>query len=84
MKKAINRMTPKPVPDAFFVRVMRHADWRHKQAVLRLYRASKNVGKRCNTGGGTVDRIATDMSASAELPRYAFPKDFPQPRFAAS
>jgi pimeloyl-ACP methyl ester carboxylesterase len=46
MKKAINGMSPKPMPDAFFDRVMRYADWGHKRAVLKLYRASKHVGKR--------------------------------------
>ncbi len=46
MKRAINGMSPKPMPDAFFDRVMKFADWGHKRAVLRLYRASKNVGTR--------------------------------------
>jgi pimeloyl-ACP methyl ester carboxylesterase len=46
MKRAINGMSPKPMPDAFFDRVMKYADWGHKRAVLRLYRASKHVGKQ--------------------------------------
>jgi pimeloyl-ACP methyl ester carboxylesterase len=46
MKKALNGMSPKPMPDAFFDRVMRYADWGHKRAVLKLYRASKHVGKQ--------------------------------------
>lgn len=46
MKGAINGMSPKPLPDAFFDRVWRHADWGHKRAVLRLYRASKDVGRQ--------------------------------------
>ena len=44
MKRAINGASPKPMPDAFFDRVMRYADWGHKRAVLKLYRASKDVG----------------------------------------
>jgi len=46
MKRAINRMSPKPMPETFFDRVMKYADWGHKRAVLKLYRASKNVGKQ--------------------------------------
>ena len=46
MRRALNRMNPKPLPDAFYDRVMRYADWGHKRAVLKLYRASKNVGKQ--------------------------------------
>lgn len=46
MKKALDGMNPKPLPDAFYDRVMRHMDWGHKRAVLKLYRASKNVGKQ--------------------------------------
>lgn len=45
MKRAINGMGPKPMPDAFFDRVMRYADWGHKRAVLKLYRASRNLGR---------------------------------------
>lgn len=44
MKRAINSMSPKPMPDAFFDRVMKYADWGHKRAVLKLYRASKELG----------------------------------------
>ena len=46
MKRALNAMNPRPLPDAFYDRVMRYADWGHKRAVLKLYRASKNVGKQ--------------------------------------
>ena len=46
MRRAINGMSPKPMPDAFFDRVMRYADWGHKRAVLRLYRASKHLGQQ--------------------------------------
>jgi pimeloyl-ACP methyl ester carboxylesterase len=44
MRWALNRMSPKPLPRRFFDRVMRYADWGHKRAVLRLYRASKHLG----------------------------------------
>jgi pimeloyl-ACP methyl ester carboxylesterase len=46
MKKAVNGMSPKPMPDAFYDRVWRYADWGHKRAVLKLYRASKHVGRQ--------------------------------------
>ncbi|WP_202947249.1 alpha/beta fold hydrolase [Zavarzinella formosa] len=42
---ALNRMNPKPLPRSFIDRVMKHADWGHKRAVLKLYRASKHVGQ---------------------------------------
>ena len=45
MKRAINGMSPKPMPDAFYDRVWKYADWGHKRAVLKLYRASKRVGE---------------------------------------
>ncbi len=45
MKKALNAMNPKPLPDAFFDRVWKYADWGHKRAVLKLYRSSKHVGQ---------------------------------------
>jgi pimeloyl-ACP methyl ester carboxylesterase len=45
MHRALNRMNPKPLPRSFIDRVMKYADWGHKRAVLRLYRASKHVGK---------------------------------------
>lgn len=44
MHRALNRMSPRPLPRAFIDRVMRYADWGHKRAVLKLYRASKNIG----------------------------------------
>jgi pimeloyl-ACP methyl ester carboxylesterase len=46
MKRTLNAMSPKPMPDEFFDRVMKYADWGHKRAVLKLYRASKNVGRQ--------------------------------------
>jgi pimeloyl-ACP methyl ester carboxylesterase len=39
----INAANPRPLPAAFFDRVMAAADWGHKRAVLKLYRASKDV-----------------------------------------
>ena len=45
MKRTLNAMSPKPLPDAFYDRVMKYADWGHKRAVLKLYRASKKLGK---------------------------------------
>jgi pimeloyl-ACP methyl ester carboxylesterase len=44
MKRAIDGMSPKPMPDAFFDRVWKYADWGHKRAVLKLCRTSKNAG----------------------------------------
>jgi pimeloyl-ACP methyl ester carboxylesterase len=46
MKKALNAMNPKPLPDTFFDRVWEYMDWGHKRAVLKLYRASKHLGER--------------------------------------
>jgi pimeloyl-ACP methyl ester carboxylesterase len=46
MRRALDRLNPKPLPRGFVDRVMRYADWGHKRAVLKLYRASKNVGRR--------------------------------------
>lgn len=44
-RRALNRMSPKPMPDYFFDRITKYADWGHKRAVLKLYRASKDLGK---------------------------------------
>jgi pimeloyl-ACP methyl ester carboxylesterase len=43
LKKAVNGVSPRPMPDAFFDRVWEYADWGQSRAVLRLYRASKNA-----------------------------------------
>jgi pimeloyl-ACP methyl ester carboxylesterase len=43
--RVLNRMNPRPLPRSFIDRVMRYADWGHKRAVLKLYRASKNLAK---------------------------------------
>jgi pimeloyl-ACP methyl ester carboxylesterase len=45
MQMALDRDNPRPMPRSFVDRVMRHADWGHKRAVLRLYRASRDVGR---------------------------------------
>jgi pimeloyl-ACP methyl ester carboxylesterase len=39
----LNRMNPKPLPRSFVDRVKKYADWGHKRAVLKLYRASKDL-----------------------------------------
>jgi pimeloyl-ACP methyl ester carboxylesterase len=44
MHRTLNRMNPRPLPRQFIDRVMTFADWGHKRAVLKLYRASKNLG----------------------------------------
>jgi pimeloyl-ACP methyl ester carboxylesterase len=44
MHRTLNAMSPKPLPRSFIDRVMTYADWGHKRAVLKLYRASKHVG----------------------------------------
>jgi pimeloyl-ACP methyl ester carboxylesterase len=43
--RAMNAMSPRPMPRSFVDRIMRYADWGHKRAVLKLYRASRHVGK---------------------------------------
>jgi pimeloyl-ACP methyl ester carboxylesterase len=42
LKTALNRLNPKPFPDAFVERIASYADWGHKRAVLELYRASRD------------------------------------------
>ncbi len=39
---ALNHDNPRPLPSEFVSRIHRYADWGHKQAVLRLYRATRN------------------------------------------
>lgn len=48
MQRALNAMSPKPMPRSFTDRIMKYADWGHKRAVLRLYRASRKVGESAN------------------------------------
>lgn len=40
---AMSHDNPRPLPRAFTERIARYADWGHKRAVLKLYRASRNV-----------------------------------------
>lgn len=42
LHRAISMDNPKPIPRAFVDRVMSYADWGHKKAVLKLYRASRD------------------------------------------
>lgn len=39
----MNRDNPRPLPASFIDRIAGYADWGHKRAVLRLYRASKRI-----------------------------------------
>lgn len=41
-KRALRRLNPKPFPEGFAERIMSYADWPHKRAVLKLYRASRD------------------------------------------
>jgi pimeloyl-ACP methyl ester carboxylesterase len=75
MKRAINGMSPKPMPDAFFDRVMKYSDWGHRRAVLKLYRASKDllaVRVHQRGGGGKPLRVHDDrlrpQRVEGELP----------------
>lgn len=58
MRVALDRMNPKPLPQRFFDRVMRYADWGHKRAVLKLYRASRHIGKSVPDLGALKSRPA--------------------------
>lgn len=42
LHRALNMDNPKPLPRAFVDRVMSYADWGHKRAVLKLYRATRD------------------------------------------
>jgi pimeloyl-ACP methyl ester carboxylesterase len=44
MHRMLNAINPKPLPRHFIDRVVKYADWGYKRAVLKLYRASKNLG----------------------------------------
>jgi pimeloyl-ACP methyl ester carboxylesterase len=59
LKLILNRTNPKPFPEAFIDRIDAAADWGHKRAVLKLYRASRDVA----TLGRAVESIK-----SADLP----------------
>lgn len=43
LKAALNRDNPRPLPDGFAERIASYADWPHKRAVLKLYRASRDA-----------------------------------------
>jgi pimeloyl-ACP methyl ester carboxylesterase len=43
MHRTLNKLKPKPMPRSFVDRVMRYSDWGHRRAVLKLYRASKDL-----------------------------------------
>ncbi|HEX4608066.1 MAG TPA: alpha/beta hydrolase [Urbifossiella sp.] len=49
--RALNAMSPRPLPRAFIDRIMKYSDWGHKRAVLKLYRASKTVGRAAPAPG---------------------------------
>ena len=42
LHRALAMDNPRPIPRSFVDRVMKYADWGHKRAVLKLYRASRN------------------------------------------
>lgn len=44
LKCALDAGNPKPLPDEFIDRVNGYADWSHKRAVLKLYRATSHPG----------------------------------------
>jgi pimeloyl-ACP methyl ester carboxylesterase len=41
-KMGLDRANPKPMPQHFADRILRHADWGHRRAVLALYRATRD------------------------------------------
>ncbi|WP_242112283.1 alpha/beta fold hydrolase [Luteimonas aquatica] len=43
LRASLNRDNPRPLPRGFTDRVAAFSDWGHKRAVLRLYRASRQV-----------------------------------------
>lgn len=44
LRRALNAQNPRPLPEAFIERISGYADWAHRQAVLRLYRATPDLG----------------------------------------
>ena len=56
LRRTLNALNPKPLPRAFTDRVWRYADWGHKRAVLKLYRASRHVGKAVPPLGPVADK----------------------------
>jgi pimeloyl-ACP methyl ester carboxylesterase len=49
VRRAFKAQKPKPMPDHFIERVQRYADWGHKRAVLKLYRASRKLAAEAPT-----------------------------------
>lgn len=45
MRRMLDRLNPKPMPQRFIDRVLKYNDWGNKRAVLKLYRASKDLRK---------------------------------------
>jgi pimeloyl-ACP methyl ester carboxylesterase len=43
LHRALDHDNPKPLPRSFVDRVMSYTDWGHKRAVLKLYRATRNI-----------------------------------------
>ncbi|HZP11659.1 MAG TPA: alpha/beta hydrolase [Nevskiaceae bacterium] len=60
VRHALNANNPRPFPDAFLDRVTGFADWGHKRAVLKFYRATSDPGGRA--------RAAIDAVKSLRLP----------------
>jgi pimeloyl-ACP methyl ester carboxylesterase len=58
LHRALNHDNPRPLPRHFADRIMRYADWGHKRAVLKLYRASRNVGRDAGSLGQALARLA--------------------------
>lgn len=54
----LNRDNPKPFPKAFIDRIHAHSDWGHKRAVLKLYRATANLGKESERIGLALKPLA--------------------------
>jgi pimeloyl-ACP methyl ester carboxylesterase len=43
VRRGFQAAQPRPLPDYFIARVQRYADWGHKRAVLKLYRAARDL-----------------------------------------
>src|SRR5579871_528942 len=57
LHRALNADNPRPLPRSFVDRIMRYADWGHKRAVLKLYRASRNIGRDAAPIGDALARL---------------------------
>jgi pimeloyl-ACP methyl ester carboxylesterase len=60
LRQALNANNPKPMPDPFIDRVSGFADWGHKRAVLKFYRATADPAGRA--------RAASDAVKALRLP----------------